>query len=272
MALVSIVTATYAGDDPQFLAQAIDSVIDQTHRPLQYLIAGDGPLPDVTRALIDARVSDHDWIELCPLPGPRGPAATRNEVLARCRGDYVAILDADDAMVPTRVSEQVRYLTEHGLDVVASWLEVMDPTGTEVGVRKFPETAAEVTAKAPFFCPTANTAVLFRRAVLPDFRYPKLAVGEDYRLWVDLLRRGRRIGNVPRPLTRYRTGSGYFSRRRGWSYATSDLATKLRALPLAVWWQRPVVVGVAGATFAVRLLPASWFRSAYAVFEKVTRR
>lgn len=271
MALVSVVTATHAGDDPQHLAQAIDSVIAQTHRPLQYLIVGDGDLPRTTEELIAARVAEHEWIERYPQPGPRGPAATRNAVLPRCRGEYVAILDADDEMVPTRIAEQIDFLNEHALDVVASWLEVMDPTGTEVGIRRFPTTTTEIAAKAPFFCPTANTAVLLRRAVLDEFRYPDLAVGEDYRLWVNLLRAGRRIGNVPRPLTRYRTGSGYFSRRRGWSYAVSDLRTKLRALPLAPLWQAPVVVVVAGATFLVRLLPASWFRGAYALFERVTR-
>ena len=182
------------------------------------------------------------------------------------------MLDADDAMVPGRIAEQVDFLTGNDLDMAASWLAVIDQNGTQTDIRKFPQTWRQVRAKAAFFCPTANTAALFRSSLLPVFRYPEnLRFGEDYRLWVTLMRQGRRIGNVPQPLTRYRTGGDYFARRRGWSYATSDLTTKLRALPLAAWWQWPLVLVVAGATFVVRLLPAAWFRGAYGVFERVTR-
>lgn len=273
MVLVSVVTATYAGDDPAQLAEAIDSIVGQTHRPLQLLVAADGELPAATEQLIAQRRSQHPWIEIHRLAGPAGPAAARNSVLPKCRGEYVAILDADDAMVPERLAEQVDYLREHpDVDLVASWLAVTDAAGRALETRRFPESWQEVRARSAFFCPTANTAMLVRARVLPQFRYPTaLRVGEDYRLWVTLMRSGLRIANIPRPLTRYRTGPGYFARRRGYRYALSDLVTKITALPLAPWWQAPAVLVVAGATFVVRLLPASWFQGAYGVFEKVTR-
>lgn len=272
MTLVSVVTATYAGDDPRHLAEAIDSVVASTHRPLQLLIACDGPMGTDSDAMLASYTAAHPWIEVHHLPGPAGPAAARNGVLPMCRGDYVALLDADDAMVPERIDEQIAYVEEHGLDLAASWLQVVDADGVEAEVRRFPTDWREVRAKAAYYCPTANTAALFRRAVLADFRYPEdLTVGEDYRLWVELMRQGRRIGNVPRPLTRYRTGGNYFARRRGLRYAASDLATKVRALPLADWWQWPLVLVVAGGTFVVRLLPAGVFQGAYRLFERVTR-
>lgn len=271
--LVSVVTATYAGDRPKHLAEAVDSVVAQSHRPIQYLIVCDGPITDVAAGLLAIRTRSHPWISVLRHDaGARGPAAARNAALARCEGDYVAILDADDAMAPDRIDAQVEYLERNDLDMVASWLTVVDQDGVETGVRSLPETWREVRARAPYSCPTANPSVLIRRALLPRFRYPEhLRVGEDYRLWITLLRSGARIGNVPRPLTRYRTGSSYFARRRGWAYASSDLATKLLALPLAPWWQWPLVVAVAGGTFVVRMLPNRLFRVAYAEFERVGR-
>ncbi len=273
MVLVSVVTATYAGDDLGHLAEAVASVVGQTHRPLQLLLAVDGDPTPALAALLAQYAERYPWVEVYRLPGPAGPGAARNAVLPRCRGEFVAVLDADDAMVPTRLTEQLAYLDAHpDVDVVASWLDVVDTGGQVVAERRFPESWQEVRAKAAFFCPTANTAVLFRRGLLPRFRYPTaLRVGEDYRLWVELLRDGVRIANVRRPLTRYRTGPGYFARRRGWRYAASDLGTKVRAVPLVPWWQAPVVVAGAAGSFVVRLLPAAWFQGAYAVFEKVTR-
>ena len=273
MALVSVVTATYAGDDPAHLAEALDSVAAQTHRPLQLLVAADGDLTAEAERLLADRCSRHPWIEVHRLGGPAGPAAARNAVLPRCRGEFVAVLDADDAMLPDRLETQIGYLAQHpDVDLVASWLAVTDDRGSALETRRFPEAWQEVRARSAFFCPTANTAMLVRSRVLPLFRYPTdLRVGEDYRLWVSLMRAGTRIANVPLPLTRYRTGPGYFERRRGYRYAMSDLVTKLKALPLAPWWQAPLVLVVAGTTFVVRLLPASWFRGAYAAFERVTR-
>jgi glycosyltransferase involved in cell wall biosynthesis len=270
--LVSVVTATYSGDDPALLARSIDSVIAQDHRPLELHVVCDGPVPGTSMELLLRRASQHPWINVHQHSGRRGPAAARNSVLPRCRGAYVAVLDADDAMSPRRISRQVEYLERHGVDIVASWLDVVDADGAPVGVRRFPESWQAVRRQAPFSCPTANTAMLVRSAVLPRFRYPeKLTVGEDYRLWVRLLRQGVRIANIPEPLTRYRTGVGYFGRRRGWPYAVSDLGTKLRALPLAPWWQWPLVMVGAGATFAVRLLPDRLFQLAYEQFERAER-
>ena len=182
------------------------------------------------------------------------------------------MLDADDAMTPDRIATQIKYLEENGLDIVGSWLQVVDQHGTDIGVRRFPENWQAVRRSSAFFCPTANPSTLFRRSVLPIYRYPEhLSVGEDYRLWVHLMKRGRRIGNVPEPLTKYRTGSTYYERRTGWAYAVGDRNTKLIALSLVPWWQRPLVVVGAEITFVVRLLPTRAFRIAYRAFESVTR-
>ena len=184
----------------------------------------------------------------------------------------MAVLDADDAMTPDRIATQIEYLQDHRLDIVGSWLQVVDQQGTEVGIRRFPEDWRTVRRRSAFFCPTANPSTLFRRSVLPAYRYPEhLSVGEDYRLWVHLMQRGRRIGNVPKPLTKYRTGSSYYQRRTGLAYAVGDRNTKLIALGLVPWWQRPLVVIGAELTFVVRLLPTRAFRMAYRVFEGVTR-
>jgi glycosyltransferase involved in cell wall biosynthesis len=270
--LVSVILATHEGDDLDQLTEAIDSVIAQSHRPLELLVVCDGPVSPDTEDLLSSRSRDHPWIGARTMRVRGGPAVARNAVLGVCSGDYVAVLDADDAMTPDRITTQIEYLEAHGLDVVGSWLQVVDQQGAEIGVRRFPEDWRTVRSRSAFYCPTANPSTLFRKDVLPMYRYPEhLSVGEDYRLWVHLMQRGNRIGNVPRPLTRYRTGSSYYERRTGMAYAVGDRNTKLIALSLAPWWQRPLVVVGAELTFLVRLLPTRVFRVAYRAFEGVTR-
>lgn len=270
--LVSVVLSTYEGDDLAQLTEALDSVIAQSHRPIELLIVCDGPVSADARRLLSSRSLVHPWIRVHSTGRRGGPAAARNSVLGSCKGDYIAILDADDAMNPERLATQIDYLQAHSLDVVGSWLQVVDQEGTETGIRRFPEDWRAVRSRAAFFCPTANPSALFRSSVLPRYRYPEhLSVGEDYRLWVHLMREGRRIGNVPQPLTKYRTGSSYYQRRTGLAYAASDRNTKLMALGLVSWWKRPLVVIGAEVTFVVRLLPTQVFQVAYRVFENVTR-
>lgn len=271
--LVSVILATHEGDDLGYLTEAIDSVIAQSHRPLELLVVCDGPVSADTDRMLSSKVRTHPWISVRTMKRRGGPAVARNAVLRVCQGDYVAVLDADDAMTPDRIATQIEYLQGHGLDIVGSWLQVVDQHGIEIGVRRFPEDWRTVRRSSAFFCPTANPSTLFRRSVLPIYRYPEhLSVGEDYRLWVHLMKRGRRIGNVPEPLTKYRTGSTYYERRTGLAYAAGDRNTKLIALGLVPWWQRPLVMVGAEVTFVVRLLPTQAFRMAYRVFEGVTRR
>lgn len=149
----------------------------------------------------------------------------------------------------------------------------MDHDGNPIGLRRFPEDWQAVRQRSAYYCPTANTSTLFRRSLLTRVRYPEdLVVGEDYRLWVYLLRAGHRIGNVQEPLTRYRTGSTYYDRRTGREYAVSDLRTKIIAAPLTPWWQRPLVYAGALATVPIRLLPSQAFKAVYRTFDVVTRR
>lgn len=271
-ALVSVILATHEGDNLDQLTEAIDSVIAQSHRPLELLVVCDGPVSADTDQMLSSRSEAHPWMSVRTMKRRGGPAVARNAVLGVCQGDYVAVLDADDAMTPGRIATQIEYLEGHGLDIVGSWLQVVDQSGNEIGIRRFPEDWRAVRHRSAFFCPTANPSTLFRRSVLPAYRYPEhLSVGEDYRLWVHLMQRGRRIGNVPKPLTKYRTGSSYYQRRTGLAYAVGDRNTKLLALGLVPWWQRPLVVVGAEVTFVVRLLPTRAFRIAYRAFEGVTR-
>ena len=271
--LVSVVLATHAGDDLAHLRESIGSVAAQTHRPIELIVVCDGPVSAATDAFLDQTASQHPWVHIRRRAESGGPGAARNTVLVDCTGDYIAVLDADDIMDSGRLAAQVRYLEAENLDLVGSWLAVMDHDGHQIGVRRFPEDWESVRRRAAYYCPTANTSTLFRRSILPEYRYPEnLPVGEDYRLWVHLMRQGHRIGNLPEPLTRYRTGATYYQRRTGKAYAISDLRTKLTAVELVPWWQRPVAVAGALATVPVRMLPRRAFRVAYATFERVTRR
>jgi glycosyltransferase involved in cell wall biosynthesis len=108
--LVSVIVPFYNSE--RYLAEAVESVLNQTYRPIECLLVNDGST-DGSAALAAAMAEKHTELRLLCLPGNRGPAAARNTAIAKAGGDFVTFLDADDCMLPQRLAFQVGYLTEH---------------------------------------------------------------------------------------------------------------------------------------------------------------
>lgn len=111
-ALVSIIVpARNAGP---WIEESIRSALAQTHPNVEVLLVDNGSTDDtVERALALGDPRLRVIREMVP-----GPSAARNAGLDASRGEYIQFLDADDAMVPTKVARQLATLTELGGDVV----------------------------------------------------------------------------------------------------------------------------------------------------------
>jgi hypothetical protein len=92
----SVVIAAYEVAD--VIADALDSVRRQTTPPLEVIVCDDGSGDGLENALAPYR----DEIVLVRKPNG-GEASAKNAAAARASGDYVAILDADDVYLPTRI-------------------------------------------------------------------------------------------------------------------------------------------------------------------------
>ena len=49
----SIAMSIYKSDNPEYLKIAIDSIINQTLKPAEIVVVGDGPVPDTILKVID---------------------------------------------------------------------------------------------------------------------------------------------------------------------------------------------------------------------------
>jgi glycosyltransferase involved in cell wall biosynthesis len=88
----------------QYLREAVDSVLAQTHTDWELIVADDGSDQD-TRAYLGG-ISD-ERIVLLWLPHSGNPAAVRNHAIRRARGRYVAFLDSDDVWAPRKLEIQL---------------------------------------------------------------------------------------------------------------------------------------------------------------------
>lgn len=128
MQLVSILIPCYNAQ--RWIAQAIESALAQTWANKEIIVIDDG---STDRSLDIIEGFDVRWDT-----GPnRGGNAARNRLLSMANGEWLQYLDADDYLLPEKLSRQLAFLESHpSADVIYSpgWVEY---DGT-IGLRQIP--------------------------------------------------------------------------------------------------------------------------------------
>jgi len=216
MSVVSVVTGVYNG--MPYLPQAVESVLGQTLEDLEYIIVNDGST-DGTRAYLDS-LSD-PRVRVVHQEN-RGFAGSRNAGIALCRGEFVAIMDADDVSLPHRLERQVEFLRSRPeVAAVGSQARYLGPTG-KVGrvlpLRLEPEEIRRELLAGGIGLHNATACI--RTEVLRSVGGFRDVPSPDNDLYLRLCER-HKLANLPEPLLLYRFHPG------------SEMATHLRERKLA---------------------------------------
>jgi glycosyltransferase involved in cell wall biosynthesis len=192
-----------------YLAEALDSVLEQEPQPAAVVVVDDGsPEPLALHA-------DHsERVTLLRRDTAGGPATARATALDALGPEIelVALCDADDAWRPGKLAAQ---LTALDAEPDAGWCfgraVIVGPDGRETGER-WPEPAAGRLGAAPlatslYECnPVPTSSVIVRRDALAaagGFESP-VAVAVDWELWLRLARAGFDALCVSGAAVRYR--------------------------------------------------------------------
>jgi cellulose synthase/poly-beta-1,6-N-acetylglucosamine synthase-like glycosyltransferase len=233
---VSIVMAVRNGGE--YLPEAVESVLSQTFADWELVVVDDGSI-DGSGARLDDYASRDTRIHVehrvsC------GQAKALSDALELCRGDYMGNLDADDAMLPERLEQQVRFLDAHpDVGLLGSAAEFMDESGRPYGTHVWPTSDRELRQLLQRYNPFFHSAVMLRAAVLrmSGGYDPKYTVAHDYDLWMRMARHGR-IANLPMPLIRYRTHPQSLTRSRRQLAAYEALSIQWTAVRRG--WHNPL--------------------------------
>ncbi|MDR2174146.1 MAG: glycosyltransferase family 2 protein [Burkholderiales bacterium] len=137
MPTIAILLCTYQGE--AFLAQQLDSIMDQTHRSWTLYAADDGST-DRTRAILEEYQSQWGADRLHIIDGPqRGYAANFLTLLCQdaIQADYYAYCDQDDLWDPNKLAlalSRISSLPAETPALYASRTRLIDETGTSLGL------------------------------------------------------------------------------------------------------------------------------------------
>ncbi len=120
---VSVIIPTY--NRASLLSRSVSSVLSQTFTDYEIIIVNDCS-SDYTQHVIDT-FSD-SRIRSLTHNSNKGISATRNTGIANAKGDYIAFLDDDDEMAPTRLEKSVKLLDSKSSEIgfVSCWTDIID--------------------------------------------------------------------------------------------------------------------------------------------------
>lgn len=182
--LVSVIVPTYQMG--RFLPMALASIQAQTYPDWEVHVVDDGSTDDTAavmqRFLADPRFHYHR--------GPRrGVSAARNAGIRNARGEFVALLDADDMWRPAKLALQVECLRhEPKVGVAYTNVQMVDLEGNPVATYQEPRYDGRITDRLIVRNFVTGCSSLIRRELLvrAGSYDESLETGEDYDLWLRL--------------------------------------------------------------------------------------
>ncbi|MCX7739381.1 MAG: glycosyltransferase, partial [Hydrogenothermaceae bacterium] len=137
--IISCIMSCYS-EIPEHLCMAIESILNQTYQNFEFLIALDNPDNKELLKILRVYEEKDKRIKVFVNPKNLGRSQSRNNLIKKAQGDYIAIMDADDIAYPDRFEVEVAVLEEGICDIVGSWIEEFDDNPEVItSVRKVPE-------------------------------------------------------------------------------------------------------------------------------------
>lgn len=194
------------------VGRALMSVVEQSMAPREIIVVDDGST-DGSRAIVEQIMSEHPEAGIRLITQENsGVSAARNRGIGEAQGDYVALLDADDAWLTGYIAEICRLMEYYpdadaystAFKIINGKESVVAPVPTVEGYIDVAKEALD--GRYPII---PSTATLRRSAVLGVGGFPEgMRIGEDQWLWMRMVQRGARFCFSPMVLVRYsRTAS-----------------------------------------------------------------
>lgn len=203
---VSVIMPSY--NKEKYIGSAIESVLGQSYENYELLIiddhSSDGSI-DIVRQFHDSR------IRLFQNQVNIGMAANRNKGIGLARGEYIALLDADDLSPAYRLLHEVEFLDQNAnADVVYGGCQEIDENGVNGGLYiSAYHNPAYIRALLVIKDIIPNGSCMYRKAFIDrrNIRYRENFCGmDDYMFWVECSVQGNIVG-IPETLLYWRNFS-----------------------------------------------------------------
>ena len=196
--IVSIIMAAYNAE--KTISIAINSVLVQTYTNWELLVINDcskDNTVEVVTSFTDPR------IHLLNNETNSGVSVTRRKGMDAAIGEWIAVLDSDDAWTPDKLEKQIKLAEKTGAELVFTGSAFMDNDGTPIDWQLHVPTILSYRELLKQNL-ISNSSVL----VKADLYRIHYSVGdgmhEDFAIWLGITREGKDAYGIDEPLLIYR--------------------------------------------------------------------
>jgi glycosyltransferase involved in cell wall biosynthesis len=196
-----------------YVADAIHSVLGQSHLPIECLVIDDGST-DATPEVVRGFGGEVTYVH----QNQQGVSVARNRGAQLARGDLIAFLDHDDIWLPSKLARQVQALQHEGAALAMCALDVIDEHGSSLRTQRLGAREELLSAMLTLdfnkvvACPSAG--LMRRQEFLRMGGFdPALSISQDWDLLLRTLLGGD-VAYVDEPLVRYRVHGANKTRER----------------------------------------------------------
>ena len=197
MKLVSVIIPCYK--DSKTLCRAINSVIAQSHKPIEIIVINDCS-PETK--IIEKYLKKYPRIKYFYNKRNLGLAASRNKGIQLAKGEILAFLDADDEYHPDKIRIKLKYLKENTA-VTCEVLNIL-PSGQSYS-KAGPDRTIIKPREIMFFNKLNGAGLLCKKNLMLSLGgfNSDLKSCEDFDLWLRLLSSGIKVKVISKPLYLY---------------------------------------------------------------------
>lgn len=218
----SVLMSLYIKEKPQYFIECMNSLLNQTVLPNEFVIVKDGPLTVEMEAVLTTFIDKYpNLIKIVTLKENSGLGVALAKGLVKCSYDIVARMDTDDIAVPDRFEIQLKEFENNpNLDICgSSILEFVGTISNIVSSRQVPLEDAQIKRYQKKRDSFNHMTVMFRKKkVLEAGNYQSCPLMEDTLLWVHMMQKQAYCMNIAEPLVYARVTTDLYERRGGFSY------------------------------------------------------
>ncbi len=182
---ISVIIPVFNRKD--LISRALFSVLKQTFPVHEVIVIDDGS-SDATGEVVQQQFPGVKWIE----QNHQGVSAARNLGIQRAAGDWIALLDSDDAWVPNKLACQIEALKKAPDHPLCHTNEIWIRHGVRVNpMKKHEKKGGWIFRHCLPRCAISPSASLIKKTLFEEVGYfdETLPVCEDYDLWLRICAR-----------------------------------------------------------------------------------
>lgn len=198
--LISIIMAAYNAE--RTIGQAVTSVLNQTYKNFELLIIDDCSA-DNTASIAEKFREEDERVRVIRNTKNSGVSYTRRHGLKEANGEWIAVLDSDDAWTSDKLEKQMRLQKETGGDLLYTGSTFMDNDGKpidwylhapqKIGYRQLLKQNL-----------ISNSSSLVRKELYEKYYVSDDRMHEDFAVWLGILKSGECAYGIDEPLLIYR--------------------------------------------------------------------